>query len=55
MMDPVKYVSTFITLDAEELDLLGVAADDREDLDVVNDAVHSLIYNLKKEKENNNE
>ena len=44
MMDPVKYVSTLITLDAEELDLLGV-----------NDAVHSLIYNLKKEKENNNE
>lgn len=44
------YVQTYITLDPEELDILGIPVEDREDLDVVNDAIHTMIYEHKKEK-----
>lgn len=43
------YLQTYITLDEEELRLLNIPEEYWEDLDVVNDAIHSMIY---KRKEN---
>lgn len=46
-MENNKYVQTYITLDEEELRLLNILEEYWEDLDVVNDAIHSMIYERK--------
>ncbi len=42
-----KYIQTYITLDEEELGLLRIPKEYWEDLDIVNDAIHSIIYERK--------
>lgn len=44
-MENDYYVQTYITLDKEELKLLGVNPVYWDDREVINDAIHSLIYN----------
>lgn len=46
-MENEKYVQTYITLDEEELKLLGIPDEYWDNLDVVNDAMHSMIYGQK--------
>ena len=46
-MENNKYVQTYITLDEEELRLLNIPEEYWEDLDAVNDAIHSMIYERK--------
>lgn len=38
------YMQTYITLDAEELMLLGVEPKYWDDCEVINDAIHNMIY-----------
>lgn len=45
------YTQTYITLDAEELILLGVPKESWDDCEVINDCIHSMIY----EKRNRND
>lgn len=47
LMENNKYVQTYIVLDEEELRLLNIPEEYWEDIDVVNDAIHSMIYERK--------
>ena len=38
------YTQTYITLDAEELMLLGIEPACWDDCEVINDAIHNMIY-----------
>ena len=38
------YTQTYITLDAEELMLLGIEPEYWDDCEVINDAIHNMIY-----------
>lgn len=42
------YTQTYITLDAEELMLLGIEPEYWDDCEIVNDAIHNMIYERKK-------
>ena len=44
------YTQTYITLDAEELTLLEIDKEYWDDCDVINDAIHSMIYKMKEQK-----
>ena len=42
------YTQTYITLDAEELMLLGIEPEYWDDCEIVNDAIHNMIYEREK-------
>ena len=44
------YTQTYITLDEEELILLGIDKEYWDDCDVINDVIHSMIYKMKEQK-----
>ncbi len=45
------YTQTYITLDAEELLLLGIEREYWDDCEVINDCIHSMIYERRKQND----
>ena len=44
-MEENYYIQTYITLDREELELLGIDPEYWNDFEVIDYAIHSMIYN----------
>ena len=44
-MEENYYIQTYIPLDREDLELLGIDPEYWNDFEVINDAIHSMIYN----------